>query len=145
IGSGATPLPAAILRTLYEGESIGPNRFEFYDLALAIETARTEFEGRLGRMAQDWELTSAIVDKTKQDVPETTLSNLHKAYAGLEDATDQESLSADARLADQVYRLGARLCIDGCRGCVHQPSELMSDSLVETSVSRRMLGRFLCS
>jgi hypothetical protein len=53
-------------------------------------------------------------------------------------------LSAGGRLADQVFRLHGRLCVDGCPACVHRPSDMMSDGLVEASTSRAMLGRFVC-
>ncbi|MEJ2389064.1 MAG: hypothetical protein P8Y27_17670, partial [Chromatiaceae bacterium] len=68
-----------------------------------------------------------------------------RAYQGLEHATLEESLGAEARLADQVYRLSARLCVDGCQGCLHSGSDLMADTLAESAVSRRLLGRFVRS
>ncbi|MCP3883409.1 MAG: hypothetical protein GY701_34140 [Sulfitobacter sp.] len=43
------------------------------------------------------------------------LAVLLGAYQGLEDATLEESLGAEARLADQVYRLSARLVSMGVR------------------------------
>jgi hypothetical protein len=137
-------MPATILRILYDGEVIGGGRIDFYDLAAEIELIRTDLEARIGRYAFDWELASAAVGKAKSESPPRALGSLYSAYADLDDAEDAESLSADARLAEQVYRLGSRLCADGCRGCVHQSSELMSDSLVEATVSRQILGRFLC-
>ena len=145
-GRGSVPV-AIILRILFDSETVGPESFQLYDLALEIENARAELEARLGRKGRDWELTSASVVKATSGLPGATeLSRLRAAYASLDDAIDEEeSLGADARLADQVYRLGARLCLDGCRACVHQSSELMSDSLVEASVSRRLLERFVCS
>jgi hypothetical protein len=38
---------------------------------------------------------------------------------GLEDATLEESLGAEPRLADQVSRLSARLRVDRCQGRLH--------------------------
>jgi hypothetical protein len=143
-GDDPTP-PATILRILYDAEVIGPGRFELYGIAREVETIRIGLEAGLGRYAQDWELTSAAVSKATASSSQGALAKLHAAYAGLDDTVEDESLSADARLADQVYRIGARLCADGCRGCVHQASEMMSDSLVEVTVSRRMLNRFLYS
>ncbi|MEJ1935070.1 hypothetical protein WDZ92_33145, partial [Nostoc sp. NIES-2111] len=68
---------------------------------------------------------------------------LLRAYAGIDDAAMDESLSPEGRLADQIFRLHARLCVDGCKACVHQPSDIMSDSLAEASTSRTLLERFL--
>ncbi len=142
---GADPelgVPASLLRILYSSESIGSDDVDLYDLAREIEAIRAELEGGLGRQAQDWELASAAV-AAAQARRQPTLARVHAGYAALDDAAMGESLSADARLADQVYRIGARLCVDGCRACVHQGSDLMSDSLTEVSVSRQVLGRFL--
>jgi hypothetical protein len=70
------------------------------------------------------------------------LARLLAAYAALE-ASSEGSRAPEARLADQAFRLATPLCSDGCRGCVHQPSDLMSDSLTAASVSRRLLQSFL--
>src|SRR5262249_26387072 len=112
--------------------------------AVEIEALRSDLETRLGRYAQDWELTSLAVQQAKQGQTRE-LARLLTAFVGLEDIADSEAeaLSAESRLSDQVYRIGGRLCADGCRGCVHQSSELMSDSLVEVTVSRKLLQSFL--
>ncbi len=105
LSKGDSAAPATILRILFESEMVGPDKFQFYDLALEVENVRAELEAGLGRLAQDWELTSAGVVKATRNRPGATeLSRLRAAYAGLDDAVDDESLSADARLADQVYR-----------------------------------------
>lgn len=144
--SGSEPvLPAAVLRVLYGAETVGPDRIELYELAADVETVRLSLEERLGRKAQDWELTSAAVEQAKGDRQRSSLGRLFDVYTRQDDVSEDSSLSAEARLADQVYRIGARLCTDGCRGCLHQDSQLMSSSLVEVSVSRILLQRFLCS
>ena len=135
--------PTVLLRILYGSESVGSEQFDLYDLAKDIEAVRRDLETRLGREALAWELTSAAVVAARSDDAVTTLSQIHAAYGMLDDAAQGASFSPDARLADQVYRIGAPLCVDGCRGCVYQASELMSDSLVEVTVSRRLLARFL--
>jgi hypothetical protein len=140
---GVAP-PASILRLLYDAEAVGPERIELYGLAVEIEALRRDLETRLGRYAQDWELTSLAVQQAKQGQARE-LARLLTAFVGLEDIADSEAeaLSAESRLSDQVYRIGGRLCADGCRGCVHQSSDLMSDSLVEVTVSRKVLQSFL--
>src|SRR5690606_27391972 len=45
-------------------------------------------------------------------------------------------------LADQVYRLGVAVCVDGCRACLHQPSPLMADELTPSAVSREVLQSY---
>lgn len=135
--------PTALLRILYGSESVGSEQFDLYDLANDIEAVRRDLASRLGREAHAWELTSAAVVAARADDAVSTLSRILAAYGMLDDAAQEESFSPEARLADQAYRIGAPLCVDGCRGCVHQASELMSDSLVEVTVSRRLLARFL--
>jgi hypothetical protein len=142
--SKAQPVPAVILRVLYGSESLGSERFDLYDLAMAISLVDARLSAQLQRAPSAWELTSAAVEAAKAD--EISISGrILRAYAKIEDAVQDESLSPETRLADQIYRLHARLCIDGCQACVHQPSDLMSDSLSEASTSRTLLNRFVCT
>jgi hypothetical protein len=97
----------------------------------------------LGREPSTWEQVSATVRAAEAQDPDTPqLTALLNAYQGLEDATQEESLSPQARLADQVYRLSARLCVDGCQACLHAGSDVVQGGLVEASVSRRLLERW---
>lgn len=131
------PLPGPLVRTLFHSEAVGGEVFQLYDLASELHAVKVAAEQAAGRAVTDWELASAAVAAATEGTA-PTLARLHAAYGGLEDV-GAESLSADARLADQAYRLAAPLCIDGCRGCVHQSSDLMSGSLTEATVSRRLL------
>lgn len=137
------PLPPALLRVLFGVEAVGSERFDLYDLALAVRSADRALKARLGRQASAWEVTSAVV-KQAQETPASTMGKLLAAYASLDEGLQEEGLSAVGRLSDQAYRLSARLCVDGCQACVQRPSDLMSEGLMEASTSRRLLGRFLC-
>ena len=97
----------------------------------------------MGREPSQWELVSATVRAAADNDSVTPrLAALLETYQGLEDATLEESLGAEARLADQVYRQRARLCVDGCQGCLHTGSDLMPEALAESTVSRRLLEQF---
>lgn len=135
------PLPASISRILFATESVGAETFALYDIAEEVEQARHRAIERMGRIPTDWELASAAVSDAQSGASDE-LARLLEAYHSL-DETDEESFSPTARLAEQVFRLGASLCHDGCRACVHQSSDLMSDSLVYASTSRTLLERFL--
>jgi hypothetical protein len=135
-------LPASALRVLFGTETIGEVRFDLYDLAIAIARTDAALFARMGRAPSAWELTSATVEAARAD-PSSVPGRLLASYAGLQDGALDDSLSAEARLADQVHRLGARLCVDGCQACVHHVSDMMSESLVEASTSRSLLQRFL--
>lgn len=137
------PLPAAVLRVLFGVEAVGGERFDLYDLALAVQSAGRAVQGRLGRAPSAWEVASAAV-KAAGTEPDSVLARLLGAYGALDEGLQEEGLSAAGRLADQVYRLSARLCVDGCPACVHRPSDLMSEGLMEASTSRTLLSRFLC-
>lgn len=135
------PLPAVLVRILFDREAIEAESFALYDLAADLEAVRARLTARLQRPLQGWELASAAVaEATSGNAP--VLNRLYAAFEAL-DPEAEGSLTADAQLAEQVFRLGAPLCVDGCRACVHQPSDLMNDSLMETSVSRTLLSRFL--
>ena len=137
------PLPAGVLRVLFGVEAVGSERFDLYDLALAVRGSSLSLQARLGRPPTAWEATSVAV-RGAEAQPDSVLNHLLAAYGGLEEGLQEEGLSARGRLADQVYRLSARLCVDGCPACVHRPSDLMSEGLMESSTSRALLSRFLC-
>lgn len=136
------PLPATLLRIFFGEERLGADRFALYDLARSIGEIEAALAQTMGRSPSAWELTSAVV-AAAEEAPDSIGGRLLAAYAALEDATQEGSLSAAARLADQVHRLAANLCVDGCQACVHQPSDLMSESMAEASTSRRLVQRFV--
>ncbi|MEY9699493.1 hypothetical protein ABIE71_002236 [Bradyrhizobium diazoefficiens] len=138
------PLPASLLRIFFDAERIGGERIELYDLAIASDEAETCLRREMGRQPSAWEHVSAVVASAEAE-PTSPPGRLLAAYGALEDASQEGSLSAASRLADQVYRLGAHLCVDGCQACVHHSSDLMSETMAEASTSRRLLQRFLVS
>ena len=135
--------PEIVLRILFGVERVGVEAFALYDLATAMAAVDHTLSSVFGRPPTAWELTSAVVEGAKAD-PASVGGRLLAAYGAIENSVQDESLSAEARLADQVFRLHGRLCVDGCPACVHRPSDMMSDSLVEASTSRGMLARFVC-
>ena len=140
-GESVRPLPAPLLRILFDMEAVEAETFPLYDIARALEEVRQNAERRAGRAILDWEFATAAVDAAVEG-RSSVLQRLHVAYKTV-DADSDSSLSPEARLAEQAYRLAAPLCTDGCRGCVLQGSDLMSDSLAAASVSRRLLQRFI--
>ncbi|PDQ20117.1 hypothetical protein CN311_15990 [Mesorhizobium sanjuanii] len=138
------PIPAAALRILFDHENIGFEQFALYDIAMAVAAVDGRLAAQLGRAPTAWELTSAAVEAAKAE-PGSATGRLLQAYSGIEGAVQEEALSAEGRLAEQIFRLHARLCVDGCPACVHQPSDMMSDSLMEASTSRSLLHRFICT
>lgn len=136
------PPPSTAVRILYGVEFVGAETFALYDLALEIEAARATNLSRLGRPLLDWEIASAAISAAN-DGTAPTLERLRVAYDALV-TTAEESFTSEARLADQVFRLAVPLCFDGCRACVHQASDVIDDTVLETTVSRRLLNRFLC-
>jgi hypothetical protein len=143
LGLGAeASIPASLLRILYGTETIGIERFALYDLAASVRRVDDALALRLKREPTAWELTSAVVESARLS-PASIEGRILRAYAGLDDASQEESLSPEARLADQTFRIHARLCVDGCQACVHQPSDMMSETLVEASTSRRLLCEFI--
>jgi len=142
LGRTDDALPATLIRILFAQEEIGTSQFALYDLAMEVEAVVGDLKARGGREPTAWEVTSAAVAKA-QEGAESELARLLAAYRGVDRANLDDSLSPEARLADQVYRLAARQCVDGCRACLHLDSDLMTESLMATSVSRRILARFL--
>jgi hypothetical protein len=137
----ASQMPSRLMRVLFEDQEVSGRQISLYAMASEIEQVRDALQGEFGRQPSDWELASRAVLEA-QSKPASSLGDLLGAYTEL-DGMDEASLSPEARLADQVYRLSAPLCLDGCRACVHQSSDMMSDSMVEASVSRRLLAAFL--
>lgn len=134
------------LRLLYGVESIEGNRFSVLDLHREVDAVRVQLDQAMGRPALAWELVSKTVTLARKgDALVPVLSALHEAYRNIQDAASEERLSADARLAEQVFRSGVALCQDGCPACVHCGSDLMSSSLAEASVSRSTLARLVAA
>jgi hypothetical protein len=136
------PIPASLLRIFAETERISGERISLYDIAFAGLRVEARLTQEMGRRPSAWEHASAVVAMAEND-PASSPGRLLAAYERLDDASQEGSLSAASRLADQVYRIGAHLCVDGCQACVHWPSDLMSDTMAEASTSRRLLQRFL--
>jgi hypothetical protein len=141
LGRADGVLPAPLIRILFGHEEIGASQFALYDLAGEIEQVVTDLSARGGREPTAWEVTSAAVMQAEAGTGE--LGRLLEAYRNVDHANLDDSLSPEMRLADQVYRLAARQCVDGCRACLHLESDLMTESLMASSVSRRLLNRFL--
>tara|TARA_R110001592_G_scaffold13946_7_gene63369 strand:- start:2209 stop:8574 length:6366 start_codon:yes stop_codon:yes gene_type:complete len=137
----AEQVPMRLLRTLFENQEVSGHQISIYSLAEEIEGIRSDMTNEFKRSPSDWEVASRTVAAATEN-PDSALGELLRAYRSI-DGIDQESLSPEARLADQVHRLAAPLCSDGCRACVHQPSDMMSDSMVEASVSRQLLSEFI--
>jgi hypothetical protein len=130
-------------RALFQAESVGADRFELYPLLCEIRAVRARLEVRLQRQPGAWELVSAAVRAAGEGSAETpSLAALLDAYRRLGADSQRGAPGAAARLADQVYRLSASLCVDGCRGCLHRSSSLMSDALTTVAVSRDLLRRY---
>jgi hypothetical protein len=133
--------PPVLRRILFEHADLEAEPFALYEIAADIELVRQRAVGDTGRPVIGWELASAaLADAISGAAP--VLKRLRDGYNAL-DPTAEGSLAADARLAEQVFQLAAPLCADGCRGCVHLTSDLMSNSLTESTVSRSLLRRFL--
>ncbi|MCT7376365.1 AAA domain-containing protein [Chelativorans salis] len=139
----AESLPPVVVRVLFAQEAIEAEPFALYDIAAEIEDVRVRAFGDTDQPVLGWELAAAAVHAAGAGTA-PVLRRLFDAYDAL-DPNAEGSLTPAARLAEQVFRLAAPLCADGCRSCVHQPSDLMSDSLAEASVSRSLLQRFLAS
>jgi len=133
-----------IIQILYGGEAIGPENFEFYDLYREIRQVNSLLRKEYQRDLMSWETVSAVVTRASAGEDSTTprLSALLRAYQSVEDASDEGSMSPEARLADQVYRLSGKLCVDGCEACLYGDSHLMSNSAARNLLSRNMLERF---
>jgi hypothetical protein len=135
-------IPPVLTRILFAQEAVEAEPFALYDIAAEIEVVRHQAFGT-DRPMLGWELASAAVEAARSGSA-PVLARLLTAYDAL-DPSAEGSLTPDARVAEQVFRLSAPLCADGCRSCVHQSSDLMSDSLTHASVSRVLLQRFLAS
>lgn len=136
-------LPAVVQRLLFGVEAVGAEIFSIYDIAADVEGARDRAAKRIERQLSEWELVSiAVNDAQSGDAP--TLSRLLAAYASF-DEPDEGALHPIKRLSEQIHRLSVPLCQDGCRSCVRQTSELMSEDLMEASISRSLLAHFFSS
>ena len=131
---------------LFQRETAGGRPFDRYDLYREVRRVRERLArdpgGGRRRRPSAWELVSAAVALASAgDAQTPALAELLAAYRRLT-PVEQGSLQAEARLADQVYRLGASVCVDGCRACLHRSSPLMPDELTPAAVSREVLEHY---
>src|SRR5262249_54086688 len=118
------------LRTvLFDGEQVGTRSFALYDLVCEIRAVRQRLQQAFGRRPTAWELVSSAVAAADAADPLTPrLGELLRAYSEEMDiGSDDEAIGPRARLAEQVYRLGAAQCVDGCRACLHRDTALMNE------------------
>jgi hypothetical protein len=133
----------SVIKVLFGIEEVETDRFYFYDLFKESYKVRQSLKNDMKREPTVWELVSTVVSKAKNSPTEVPdCARLLKCYQNIENSSQEDSLSSDSRLADQIYRLSAKLCSDGCRTCLHTASTLMEDSAVENTVSRNMMKRF---
>jgi hypothetical protein len=138
------PSPQQLLRMLYATEAIGGQQVALFDVWQEVMKAREELRSLIGREPDGWEIVSAA-SKGATEGQYPTLAKMLGAYSQIEGAVQDDSLSPNERLADQIYRVSGRLCFDGCLACLHGESDLMPSALAEVAVSRRLLARFMAS
>jgi hypothetical protein len=135
-------------RVLFQAEAVGVDRFGLYDLHREVRAVRRALEDRARppdqppRRPTAWELVGAAVTAAQEGRNVPNLEGLLAAYGKLTAGLAGSAPSAEARLADQVYRLSASLCVDGCRACLHRGSALMPDAQASAAVSRDLLHRY---
>lgn len=136
-------VPATVLRILFGREPVGGAMVDLYELAIEQKAVEAALAAALGRPCTPWEIISAVIEQALSD-PTRVAARALGAYGQVEGAALDDSLSPENRLGDQLLRLQGRLCGDGCRACVHQPSDLMGEGLAHASTSRTLLNRFVC-
>jgi hypothetical protein len=122
LAPNAERLPPVLVRILFAQEAVEAEPFALYDIAAEIEDVRARAFGGTDRPVVGWELASAAVEAAAADTA-PVLRRLYDAYDAL-DPNAEGSLTPAARVAEQVFRLAAPLCADGCRSCVHQAQSL---------------------
>jgi hypothetical protein len=131
-----------VLRMLTATEDIGGERFAYLALHREVHAVRDLLFQAMDREPSAWELVGRVVALAQgNDKQVPNWAGLWRCYAGLEDASQEGSLGAAVRLGDQVFRLSARLCVDGCQACLHTGSPLFPPQLMDATVSRRVLLR----
>lgn len=141
VDSNHAPL-SRVISMLFGSELVGNERFDFFDLYQEVRTVKGGLRQEVGRVPTVWELVSAATQRAVAKAAEIPrLAALHEAYATLRDASQEESFSPAARVADQVYRLSGSLCVDGCQACVHSGG---ADEIpgTDAAVSRLVLAHY---
>jgi hypothetical protein len=132
-----------VISMMFASELVGTERFDFFDLHQEIRVVRSALRQEVGRVPTVWELVSAATQRAATGAASTPrLATLHTAYASLRDASQEESFSPAARVADQVYRLSASLCVDGCQACIHTTGGADEIPGTDAAVSRLVLAHY---
>jgi hypothetical protein len=100
LGLGSAPEAAPIqgvMRLLYGSETFGAERFDLYSLHREIRSVDARLRVAMAREPSQWELVSATVRAAADgDGATPRLTAQLRAYQGLEGATLEESLGAEA-------------------------------------------------
>lgn len=140
--SATAPIPAVLTRTLFDTLEVAGHSARLLDVYRDAREARAILESELGRSAMGWEFSSRLVSSKAARIG--ILDDLFNWYGSIpETVGDEGSLSPTARFADQMEAAAGRLCLDGCNACVRQRSDIMPDALLDASVSRTLIGRFI--
>lgn len=138
-----------VLRMLYGREEVEGHVFEMRELYSEVHATRLRLAADMEREPTVWEVVGTVVAGARASSPDAlSWGRLRAAYVGVQEVFDHpdeevgESLSPDHRIADQIHRISARLCVDGCQACVHTPSDVMDAELAEACTSRQLLERF---
>ncbi|MFZ6181626.1 AAA domain-containing protein [Nannocystis pusilla] len=132
----------SIIRVIFQREAIGGESFGHLELQGEVRTVRLALTEQMQREPSAWELVGRVVAlATSGDSRVRRWTALLRYYERLDNVPNEESLSPQARLADQVFRLSARLCGDGCPACLHTGTPLFPPQMMDCTVSRRVLLR----
>jgi len=134
---------STLARLLNGREWVGNEPFDFFDIQVEVRQVRKDSEALLKRRPQLWELLTSVVQRARTADPTLpTLVRLLRAFETLPEERQEESLSPQARLAEQALRFSGSLCVDGCTACLYNPTGIVADGLEEASLSRQIMSDF---
>ena len=99
------------------------------------------------RLPNNQELISLLMHDVRQKGSATVvLQRIYNHYQSLQAnnplSTMDESTGPDRRLMNQIYQVSGTLCLDGCQGCLHLGSDIVSIHSSHLMTSRRLLQHF---
>lgn len=138
---GAMPV---VLSMLYGDIEIEGSRLSNLDLYIEALGVRQDLRTQMGRQPSSWELVGGVLNHARSQSPtDSEWARLLQVYHDLEETpADGDELSPTRRVADQVHRLAAPFCVDGCQACLHGPHDQMDSAVAETVLSRTLLERY---
>jgi len=135
------------IRLISQSIEIQGDNIQYLELFEEVYQFKNQLIQTSKRLPNNQELISLLMNNVRQKRTATAvLQKIYAHYQALQAnnplSTMDESTSPERRLMNQIYQVSGTLCLDGCQGCLHLGSDIVSVHSSHLMTSRRLLQHF---